>query len=52
MTADDREVARLCDEILDRLRQTCGKHLNDDGTVWCARTRGHDGACRGIMVTL
>ena len=50
--AEDAEIIRLCNQTLDLLRQTCGKHLNDDGTVWCARTSGHDGECRGITVTL
>lgn len=45
---DERDVGKLCDQLLDLLRQTCGRELNEDGTEWCALKRGHDGSCRGL----
>lgn len=48
---EDDEIIRLCDEALELLRQTCGKHLNEDGTLWCGRKRGHAGSCHGVSVS-
>lgn len=48
ITEDERDVGKLCDQLLDLLRRTCGRELNEDGTEWCARTTGHGGSCRPI----